>query len=52
MPKPKPLANTFLTHLFGQGLADERYEIKRKKSTGGKIRSLPKRRERGARANA
>ena len=41
MRKPKPEANTFLTHLFGQGLADERYEIKRYKSTGGEIRPVP-----------
>lgn len=26
MRKPKPRANTFFIHLFGQGLADERYE--------------------------
>ncbi len=32
MRKPKPEANTFLTHLSGPGLADERYEVKRYKS--------------------
>ena len=32
MRKPKPPANTFLTHLFGRGLADERYEVKRYRS--------------------
>ena len=42
MRKPKPPANTFLTHLFGQGLADERYEVRRYKSSGGgEIRPLP-----------
>ena len=41
MRKPKPQANTFLTHLFGQGLADERYEIRRYKSTGGEFRLVP-----------
>ncbi len=35
MRKPKPEANTFLTHLSGLGLADDRYEVKRYKSTGG-----------------
>ncbi|MCY4384067.1 MAG: hypothetical protein OXE44_13045 [Nitrospinae bacterium] len=41
MRKPKPQANTFLTHLFGEGLADERYEVRRYKSTGGELRPLP-----------
>ena len=42
MRKPKPLANTFLTHLFGQGLADERYEIRKFRSTGGgEVRPVP-----------
>ena len=29
MRKPKSEANTFLTHLFGRGLADERYAVER-----------------------
>ncbi len=42
MRKPKPEANTFLTHLLGPGLADERYEVKRYKATGeGDIRPAP-----------
>ena len=41
MRKPKREANTFLTHLFGQGLTDERYEIRRYKSTGGEVRPVP-----------
>ena len=42
MRKPKPEANTFLTHLFGEGLADERYEVRRYKSSGGgELRPLP-----------
>ena len=42
MRKPKPEADTFLTHLFGQGLADERYEVRRYKSSGGsELRPLP-----------
>ena len=41
MRKPKPEADTFLTRLFTRGLADERYEVKRYKSTGGEIRLLP-----------
>ena len=41
MRKPKREANTFLTHLLSQELADERYEIRRYKSTGGEIRLLP-----------
>ena len=42
MRKPKPRANTFLTHLLGQGLADERYEVRRFRSTaGGGIRPVP-----------
>ena len=36
------MANTFLTHLFGQGLADERYSVERYKSTaGGELRPVP-----------
>ena len=35
MRKPRREANTFLTHLSGLGLADDRYEVKRYKSTGG-----------------
>ena len=35
MRKPKPEANTFLTHLFGEGLADDRYSVERYKSSGG-----------------
>ena len=39
MFKPKPEANTFLTHLFSLGLADERYAVERYKATGeGDIR--------------
>ena len=42
MRKPKPEVNTFLTHLSGLGLADERYEVRRYKSTGGgELRPLP-----------
>ena len=42
MRKPKPQANTFLTHLFGEGLTDERYEVRRYKSSGGgELRPLP-----------
>ena len=42
MRKPKREANTFLTHLFGQGLADERYAVERYKATGeGDIRPAP-----------
>ncbi len=42
MRKPKPPANTFLTHLLGQGLADERYEVRRYKSSGGsELRPVP-----------
>ena len=42
MRKPKPEASTFLTHLFGRGLEDERYEVKRYRSAeGGDIRPLP-----------
>ena len=42
MRKPKPEANTFLTHLFGRGLADERYAVERFRSTiDGDIRPLP-----------
>ena len=32
MRKPRPEANTFLTHLGEKGLADERYEVKRYRS--------------------
>ena len=35
MRKPKREANTFLTHLLSRGLADERYEVRRYKSSGG-----------------
>ncbi len=42
MRKPRREANTFLTHLSGLGLADERYEIRRYKSSGGgELRPLP-----------
>ena len=41
MRKPKREANTFLTHLLSRGLADERYEIRRYKSTGGEVRPVP-----------
>lgn len=42
MRKPKPEANTFLTHLFGRGLADERYAVERFRSTmDGDIRPVP-----------
>ena len=41
MQKPRPEASTFLTHLFGRGLEDERYEVKRYKSADGDIRPLP-----------
>ncbi len=42
MRKPKPEANTFLTHLSGLGLADERYEVRRYRSSGGgELRPLP-----------
>ena len=42
MRKPKPLANTFLTHLFVKGLADERYSVEKFRSTaGGDIRPVP-----------
>ena len=40
MRKPKPLANTFLTHLSRRGLADKRYEVKRYKSADGDIRPV------------
>ena len=41
MRKPRPEASTFLTHLFGRGLEDERYEVKRYKSADGDIRPVP-----------
>ncbi|MCY4381672.1 MAG: hypothetical protein OXE44_00785 [Nitrospinae bacterium] len=42
MRKPKPPASTFLTHLLGQGLADERYEVRRYRSSGGgELKPLP-----------
>ena len=42
MRKPKREANTFLTHLLGRGLADERYEVRRYKSSGGgEVRPVP-----------
>ena len=47
MRKQKREANTFLTHLLGQGLADERYEVRRYKSTGGEVRPVPAVDERG-----
>ena len=40
MRKPKREVNTFLTHLLSRGLADERYEIRRYKSTGGEVRPV------------
>ena len=40
MRKPGPEADTFLTHLFTRGLADERYEVKRYRSAGGDIRPV------------
>ena len=40
MRTPKRVADTFLTRLLGRGLADERYEVRRYKSTGGEIRLL------------
>ena len=43
MRKPGREANTFLTHLFTRGLADERYEVKRYKSADGDIRPVPDR---------
>ena len=41
MRKPRPEARTFLTHLLSRGLADERYEVRRYKSTGGEVRPVP-----------
>ena len=41
MRKPRPEARTFLTHFLSRGLADERYEVRRYKSTGGEVRLLP-----------
>ena len=41
MRKPRPEANTFLTHLLSRGLADERYEVRRYKSSGGEVRPVP-----------
>ncbi len=42
MRKPKREANTFLTHLREKGLADERYEVRRyKPSGGGELKPLP-----------
>ena len=40
MKTPRKQASTFLTHLFGQGLVDERYEVKRYKSADGDIRPV------------
>ena len=41
MRKPKPEADTFLTHLFTRGLADERYAVERYRSAeGGEIRPV------------
>ena len=50
MRKPRREANTFLTHLLSRGLADERYEIKRYKSTGGEVRPVPAGEEGGRRS--
>ena len=52
MRKPKREANTFLTRLFTRGLADERYEVKRYKSTGARSGSSPPRRALGAGGSA
>ena len=42
MRKPGREADTFLTHLFGRGLADERYAVERFRSTmDGDIRPVP-----------
>ena len=42
MRKPRPEAQTFLTHLFGLGLEDERYAVERFRSADdGEIRPLP-----------
>ena len=41
MRKPGPEARTFLTHLLSRGLADDRYEVRRYKSTGGEVRPVP-----------
>ncbi len=42
MRKPKPQASTFLTHLLSRGLADERYEVRRYRSSGGgELKPLP-----------
>ncbi len=41
MRRPRREADTFLTHLLAQGLADERYEVKRYRSADGDIRPLP-----------
>ena len=50
MRKPKPEANTFLTHLLSRGLADERYAVERYKTTAeGDIRSAPEGEGRGKR---
>ena len=48
MRKPKREANTFLTHLLSRGLADERYEVRRYKSSGGgELKPLPAEEEDG-----
>ena len=42
MQTPKREAHTFLTHLFGRGLEDERYIVERFRSMDdGDIRPLP-----------
>ena len=51
MRKPKPEANTFLTHLLSRGLADERYEIIRYKiNAQGDLRPVPAGEEGGRRS--
>ena len=42
MRKPRPEADTFLTHFSTRGLADERYAVERFKSAmDGEIRPMP-----------
>ena len=51
MRKPKREAKTFLTHLLSRGLADERYEVRRYKSSGGgELKPLPAGEEGGRRS--
>ena len=51
MRKPKREVNTFLTHLREKGLADERYEVRRYKSSGGgELKPLPAAEEGGHRS--